>query len=1366
MENKALNNEINQPAIADFISKLADKNIKLWVDGESLRYKAPKGELSPEILDDIKERKQAIIQYLMAENAGNDLYQPIEPVGSKEYYPLSPAQRSMFLLNQIDQESTAYNLTQVLKIEGELDRGRLEAVIQKLIKRHESLRTSFRMSEEGPVQQIHENMIFTLEYLEIEGTKAEIDRIITGFIRPFDLAKPPLFRFKLLKLKSPANIPTHFLLQDMHHIISDGISEAILVKEVNRLYAQKSLPELKIQYKDYVAWNEKLLASYNVQAQKKFWLEQLSGEIPVLNLPADYQRPSVFNFAGDSIDIPVAKELAGKLRQLSRENRVTLYTVLLAAYYILLFKYTGQTDIIVGTPVAGRKHADTYNMIGVFVNTVVLRNFPEPGKTFGQFLLEVNANVLQAFDNQEYPFEQLVEELKIQRDLSRNPLFDTMFNLLNIGMEDLTAEGLEFTQYDYPWGVAQFDLTVLVLENVSGLRIQLNYYTGLFSRGMIEKLGRHYLNILEVVAGNPAVILAEIDILTPAEKRLILHQFNDTTIEYPAHKTIHELFELQAQKAPDNLAVVFEEQQITYGELNQKANQIAELLRGKGVGPDKVVGLLVNRSLEMITGIMGIIKAGGAYLPIDPAYPQNRVITMLQDSGASFLLTGPKEIEGLSLSSLPQDQVDGGETSSEVPHSPITDFVNPLFIDQLTATPVAGANLPIINQPKDLAYVIYTSGSTGKPKGVMIEHQSVINLVAGLQREVYQNYPTPLNVALLAPYVFDASVQQIFATLLLGHALHIVPDEVKMDGKRLLKYYEEHRIEISDGTPIHIGFLAHNPDSVNHHIRVKHFIIGGEALPLETVKMFFHRYRESKPLITNVYGPTECCVDATSYLVTPDNLAGLTSIPIGKPLANHRVYILGKSLELLPVGAPGELYIGGDGLSRGYINNHELTMERFVPNPFIPVSDGAVGAFRESPPVEGQPQRIYKTGDLARWLPDGNLEFLGRTDHQVKIRGYRIELGEIEKRLVQHKEIQDSLVVVKEDHPGDKYLLCYYVARQEIAISELRNFLAASLPGYMVPERYVHLTQFPLTPNGKINRSALPDFEGVRPDLKSGYSAPVTDIEKTLAGICQEILNISLVGVDDNFFDLGGNSLKLIQMQQKIEAWYPDKVRIIDLFTYPTVAKLAEFIKNTEAVEQAVKLTPLKFPAQYFIASGEANEDTVLKVAFEEKQYRILKQTAVENGLHPADIFLATYFYLLSAITEQPLITVQTMMEKENLVRQLTLDLTGISDLFAIFNLVKAKRAADAAQESYPASVLGSNPKRPQDNEIFILFSWESSFEFSMDIFDLILEFSENEHGIDLYCEYDAARLRKRGIEELILNYLKLLETIASKISL
>ncbi|GEB34858.1 non-ribosomal peptide synthase/polyketide synthase [Brevibacillus parabrevis] len=1065
---------------------------------------------------------KALAQYVAT--SGKETYVPIEPAPLQEYYPVSSAQKRMYVLRQFADTGTVYNMPSALYIEGDLERKRFEAAIHGLVERHESLRTSFHTVNGEPVQRVHEHVELNVQYAEV--TEAQVEPTVESFVQAFDLTKAPLLRVGLFKLAAKR----HLFLLDMHHIISDGVSAGIIMEEFSKLYRGEELPALSVHYKDFAVWQSELFQSDVYTEHENYWLNAFSGDIPVLNLPADFSRPLTQSFEGDCVSFQADKALLDDLHKLAQESQSTLFMVLLAAYNVLLAKYSGQEDIVVGTPIAGRSHADIENVLGMFVNTLALRNYPVETKHFQAFLEEVKQNTLQAYAHQDYPFEALVEKLDIQRDLSRNPLFDTMFILQNLDQKAYELDGLKLEAYPAQAGNAKFDLTLEAHEDETGIHFALVYSTKLFQRESIERMAGHFLQVLRQVVADQATALREISLLSEEERRIVTVDFNNTFAAYPRDLTIQELFEQQAAKTPEHAAVVMDGQMLTYRELNEKANQLAHVLRQNGVGKESIVGLLADRSLEMITGIMGILKAGGAYLGLDPEHPSERLAYMLEDGGVKVVLV-QKHLLPL-----------------------VGEGLTPIVLEEESLHREDCGNPAIVNGASDLAYVMYTSGSTGKPKGVMVEHRNVTRLVTHTNYVQVRESDRMIQTGAIG---FDAMTFEIFGALLHGASLYLVSKDVLLDAEKLGSFLRTNQITTMWLTSPLFNQLSQDNPAMFDSLRA--LIVGGEALSPKHI----NRVKSALPdlEIWNGYGPTENTTFSTCYLIEQHFEE---QIPIGKPIANSTAYIVDGNNQPQPIGVPGELCVGGDGVARGYVNNPELTAEKFVPNPFAPG------------------ETMYRTGDLARWLPDGTIEYLGRIDQQVKIRGYRIELGEIETVLSQQAQVKEAVVAVIEEANGQKALCAYFVPEQAVDAAELREAMSKQLPGYMVPAYYVQMEKLPLTANGKVDRRALPQPSGER-TTGSAFVAAQNDTEAKLQQIWQEVLGIPAIGIHDNFFEIGGHSLKAMNVITQVHKTFQVELPLKALFATPTIHELAAHIAES-AFEQFETIQPVE-PAAFYPVS-------------------------------------------------------------------------------------------------------------------------------------------------------------------------------------
>ncbi|WP_270572258.1 non-ribosomal peptide synthetase [Bacillus glycinifermentans] len=1070
-------------------------------------------------------------------NGRTSRYARIEPAPQQEEYPVSSAQKRMYVLQQLDPKATAYNMPAFIMLEGELDYNRLEQAFRKLIQRHESLRTQFVLREGIPVQQVLTDVPFMMAYESETEKKARV--WAQSFVQPFDLGKAPLLRAGVMPVSDKQNV----LAIDMHHIIADGVTVNLLVNELCMMYEGADLEPLSIHYKDFAVWQNARIQSGDYATQEAYWREQLGGELPVLQLPADKPRPAMQSFAGDVVEATAGPELKRKLEQAAQESDTTLYIVLLAAYQTLLSRYSGQDDIIVGSPVAGRPHTDLEKIAGMFVNTLALRGNPAGNKTFRTFTKEMKETVLSAFENQDVQFEALVDMLGVRRDVNRNPVFDAMFALQNTDNPELTLDGLTLRPYEQQHTMAKFDVSLLAKENGDTLQFTWEYSTELFERETVERWTGHWLQLLGQITDNPDIRLGEIDVLTKAEKDQLLFSFNDTKAEYPRDKTIHQLFEEQTERTPRHTAVLYEGGQMTYQELNARANRLARILRNKGVKPDHIVGLMVRRSVEMLVGILGILKAGGAYLPIDPDYPEERIRFMLEDSQTRLLLRQP----------------DG--------KAPISFNGKRIILDETEELSGIEPNLPPAAKANDLAYLIYTSGSTGKPKGVMVEHHSVINRLHWMQK----CYPLRAHDVILqkTQFSFDVSVWELLWWGEVGAKVCLLPPGGEKDPKVLFQTIAQHGVTTIHFVPSMLSAFLDALEDENRveQIRsVRRVFASGEALPAALVERFQRLVsRKIGADLINMYGPTEATVEVSHYKCSKTE--AVTTVPIGKPIDNLQLSIVSPYQAMQPIGVAGELCISGAGLARGYLNRPELTAEKFVNHPFM------------------TDVRMYKTGDLARWLPDGNIEYLGRADQQVKIRGYRVELGEIEHRLLEHKAVKEAVVTAQEDANGDKALSAYFVAKQPLAAEELRVHVASELPSYMVPAFFTSLPSMPLTANGKLNRKALPEPDRV--SARPEYVKPATETEERLALLWQKVLGLKRAGAADHFFESGGHSLKAMTLVSRIHRELGADIHLRDIFRHPTVRELAKWIETNQNTSSHASIEPAPQQETYAVSSAQ-----------------------------------------------------------------------------------------------------------------------------------------------------------------------------------
>jgi amino acid adenylation domain-containing protein len=1057
--------------------------------------------------------------------------------------PLSFAQQRLWFLEQWEPGSTAYLLPYAWRLQGPLDLAVLEASLTAFATRHESLRTTFAMVDGHPVQVIAPVAPVSLPVLDLTSFSAstrnvEVQRLIQEDAhQPFDLTTGPLWRAQLLRLGSE----NHALLLSLHHIITDGWSMGILFQELSALYTANitgqtaTLAPLPIQYADFAIWQRQWLQGDVLNRQLTYWQTQLADAPPYLDISTDAPRPLQQTYRGDRLAFTLPPSLTQALKTLSQQEGVTLFMTLLAAFQILLARYAGQRDILVGTPIAGRTHTELENLIGFFVNTLVLRVRFQSQPTFLDVLRQVRDTCLEAYAHQDLPFEKLVEVLKPVRDPSRHPFFQVMFQLHHAKLTGtLTLPHVQVKSLSGTSQTAKFDLSLSLVLNEERLQGSFTFNSDLFTSSTISRLALHYQTLLEGLVTDPGRDVFQRPLLTEAERHQILSEWNETTEDYPRTKCLHELFEEQVTRTPEAMAVVFEEQQLTYRELNERANQLAHFLRGRGVGPDVRVGICLDRGLELIISLLGILKAGGAYVPLDPTYPEERLHYIVNDAAPQCILTQHGLVQGLEETDCPRIYFDEAEA---------------FFAQWPRHNPVSA------HTGLNLAYLIYTSGSTGRPKGVMVQHEAVVNLLLTLQERMAID-PTEVVLA-VTNYSFDISVFELLGPLIAGSRLVLASREVAMDGAALLTVVESHGITILQATPTSWYMLlqASHPSPPKGSLKI---ISGGEPMSPGLA----HRLQPWGTTIWNAYGPTETTIWSTIWKVkSPEDRN-----PIGRPLANTSIFLVDKLGELAPIGVPGELLIGGDGVTRGYQLRPDLTAEKFIPDPF------------SSSPGK----RLYKTGDLVRYRLTGDLEYLERLDHQVKLRGYRIELGEIEKVLGQYPEVQNVVVLCREDSPGEKQLVAYVVAASEIPLDPvtLRTYLKTQIPDYMLPAAFVVLEAFPLTSSGKINRRALPVPDQSHRARATAYAPPRTPLEEMLVEIWQDLLKVDHISVHDNFFELGGHSLLATQVVARIRTFMLGDLTVRTFFDGPTIGQLSDILQATHSQTPVLAPPPLHFQQQ------------------------------------------------------------------------------------------------------------------------------------------------------------------------------------------
>jgi len=1043
-------------------------------------------------------------------------------------FPLSFAQQRLWFLHQMNPQSPAYNVPVASRLLGKLNVKAMEQALNEIVQRHEVLRTTFQMVDAQPMQVISSHAALALPLLDLTHLpetmrESEAHRVaVENLKEPFDLVNGPLMRAVLVRL----NVEDHLLLLAMHHIISDGWSISVLVNELAQLYnafsigAPSTLSNLHIQYADYAQWQRSWLTGEVFETQLDYWKKQLDGAPPILEVPTDRPRPSIQSSRGSLEHFFVAGDVVRRLRELGQQEGATMFMVLLAAFQTLLHRYARQDVIVVGTPIAGRNRQELEGLIGFFINTLVMRADFSDDLSFRELLAQVKETALGAYAHQEFPFDKLVEELQPQRDLSHMPIIQAMFALQNTPDEAIELSGLVLTPVNIESGTTQFDLSLNVWDKGPALKGYLAYRTDLFDAGTIKRMLTHFQILLESIANNPDARISELSLLTEEEIQPQVAAQSEGPVE-----SLHHLFEAQVERNPGAIALSFENKQLTYAELNQRADQLAHQLRAMGVGPEVLVGLSIERSLELVIGILGILKAGGAYVPLDPSYPPERLRFMIEDAKPAVILTA----EGPSATDYHRsdpDLIRGFDPSD----------------------------------PRYPCYVIYTSGSTGTPKGVVVTHANVVRLFNATRQ--WFDFTENDVWTLFHSFAFDFSVWELWGPLLYGGRLVIVPHFVSRSPEAFHELLSREQVTVLNQTPSAFRQLMKADEARESELSLRFVIFGGEALELQSLKPWFERHGDRRPQFVNMYGVTETTVHVTYRPLTAGDLDSIRGSRIGGAIPDLSVYVLDQRLRQVPDLVPGELYVGGDGLARGYLNRAELTAERFIPDPF----GREAGA------------RLYRSGDLVRRLPGGDIEYLGRIDQQVKIRGFRIEPGEIETALLTHPSLQAAVVVARPDGNGVQRLCAYVVARpnSELRIDELRAYLRERLPEHMLPAVFVELAEIPLTTHGKLDKKSLPEPGRDRPEFEKRYEAARNGVEAMLSELWTDVLGVEHIGIHDDFFDLGGDSIKGVIFINRLQEHLGEIIPVVNIFTAPTIASFAKYLEeqHSDAGQSLVSIQP------------------------------------------------------------------------------------------------------------------------------------------------------------------------------------------------
>ena len=1073
--------------------------------------------------DSVLSPKEKLRQQLEVIKSSTSTHARITKLDQRDRIELSFAQRRLWFLNQYaGGEDVTYNIPLALRLRGDLDTAALARALNTLVERHESLRTYFQQlpDQTEPEQVITEAPDFEMPVVTVEAEEAQ-EHIEANSRHVFNLSTGPLFRASLLHISGQENV----LLICMHHIISDAWSLGILTRELSTLYQayqqgkDDPLSALPIQYADYAHWQREWLQGEQLTRQLEYWREQLTGAPPLLDLPLNHPRPAIQTFNGAVEVFQIDKKKSKKLTALSQGEEVTLFMLLLAVFNVLLWRYSGQDEIVVGTPVANRNHSELEGLIGFFVNTLVLRHHLKSEISFRDFLNQVRQTTLGAYSHQDLPFENLVEALKPERSASYSPLFQVMFQLHNQlrGESRFALPEVEISPAAQPQEISKFDLTLSINETEEGLMGSIEYNTDLFDQPTIARMTGHFQQLVQGIVANPDQTLSALPLLTPKERHQIVHEWNDTASEYPREKCVHQLFEEQVARTPEKIAVVYEKEKLTFDELNSRANQLARYLISRGVNSGTLVGICVDRSLEMIIGLLGIIKAGGAYVPLDPSYPNARLECMLEDSDVMYLLSQSH------LGSIVSGY-DGGVINLD------TDWH--MIESELTVNPRCTI------QPDSLIYVIYTSGSTGNPKGSAVKHSNVVNLYHWYQKTFLQANSRTIVCSALG---FDLTQKNIWSSLL-ASSLVVVPGGRGNEIDEFISAIDKSKVTILNCAPSLLYGLIFERKNWPILRSLKFIILGGDYIEKQKLDEWWDSDFCSAEII-NSYGPTECSDVVSIYKLKKSDIR----VPIGKAINNIKLYLCNAKMELVPIGVVGEMHIGGACLGAGYIGAPTLTAQKFIENPFD----------------DGEYNRLYKTGDLCRYLQDGNIEFVSRNDDQIKIRGYRIESEEIRSELIKHASVKQCLILNKENR-----LIAFYIEETPIDTTSLKAYLSEALPNYMIPTSFILLNEFPLTANGKIDKDKLLNIEIPLLHSKQHISPPETEIELKLASIWSNLLNLNLehIGVIEDFFDIGGTSLSLLYLKGKVESEFMVEIGVSQLYQNRTIRSLSKKIQKALAV--------------------------------------------------------------------------------------------------------------------------------------------------------------------------------------------------------
>ncbi|GEL05494.1 non-ribosomal peptide synthetase [Rummeliibacillus stabekisii] len=1229
----------------------------------------------------------------------NAVAKELSPLPSQSYYQLSSAQKRIYMLDRITSDKGSYNIPVPMEIFGELSESRIEEAFRRVIERHEILRTTYEIVNGKPVQVVHASVDnFRLNVLEIN--QEDLNNTMLNSFTPFDLSKAPLLNVHLLRISEVH----HVLLLNIHHIILDGISLSVIMKEFLEIYRGGTLPVLEVHYKEFADWQQKSLSSNAIKKQENYWLNTFKDSVPILELPTDYQRPKEKNYRGSLYHFQLNGALKDRINAYAKESKATLNMVLHSFFSLFISKYSMEKDVVIGIPVSARTIPQVQEMLGMFVNTLAIRTKPDPNKSLPNYLNEVKETLIEALEHQDYPFEELVNKLNLSRDTSRNPLFNVMFSMQNMDIPSYESDSLRLNTIEFPYQFSKFDLTLFAHESEENIAFSFEYSTQLFKENTIKRMADHFITLIENVLNCKEANVGEVSLIKDEEIKEILnarHPKQDLISE--EQMLVHEQFEQQVILSPDKVAVVDPTKHLTYRELDMRANQLANYLIRTQLSGNKKVAIILENTIEIAISILGTLKAGLAFIPIDPHAPKDRINHILNECSPSVVITSNEQRtdnEGLKVIKL--DSFLFESESSDKPKIPI--------------------------QMNDLAYIIYTSGSTGVPKGVMIEHKSLSNYFSWFSP--YANLSHHDRFLLLSSYSFDLGYTGLFSAILNGGEVHFVPKDLYQDPNRVMSYITDHKITYLKVTPSLLKVLSYADKKYwnNATASLRLIVIGGEVLKPTQIEELVRNYSSIR--LINHYGPTETCIGTIAGYISKEDLT-MPSLPLGHAITNNYIYVLDESLQLLPQGMPGQIFVGGKGLARGYYQNNDLTQESFILNPYKNNSF------------------LYKTGDVGRIREDGRVEFLGRKDNQVKIRGYRVELEEIERVIAQHDVIRHVAVKIQ-----DQKIIAYIEIEdpEHFDINNLKNRISSLLPDYMIPTYYHLMDKLPMNSNGKVERHLLPDVKVLLEESPSDYE--VNDIEEVIIGVWREVLKVENINLNLNFFESGGDSLSLLEVFSKVDVMYPGILKVADLFSYPTIKTLGQYITSKKTAMEN-KINKISIPSNYFVKGNSLTDSYSFEFSLEGNYFDHFMHASQTFEISEEMLLSILWYYLLSEMTSNESIDGLVSLETAGSVKVMLMETAKYSSIEQlIFSLKENLETADTI--SLEGLAFYNNGS---ENQVSCLVTDYQKTTFGFDI-QLIIQ--KQREKINVLLDF-SSKLEKDKMLEILQNYNLAIQAICEK---